>query len=74
MILLIKNLLREEKYTIEGAKKILDDPGELKNIAQRNLSKNNGNGSIIPITPEKRDMKKDLEDLRNFLVDLRSKI
>jgi DNA-binding transcriptional MerR regulator len=74
MILLIKNLLREEKYTIEGAKKILDDPGELKNIAQRNLSKNNGNGSIAPIPPEKRDMKKDLEDLRNFLVDLRSKI
>ena len=30
MILLIKNLLREEKYTIEGAKKILSDPGEIK--------------------------------------------
>jgi len=74
MILLIKNLLREEKYTIEGAKKILDDPTELKNLSKRDLSKNNGNGAMKPMPAEKRDMKKDLEDLRNFLVDLRSKI
>jgi DNA-binding transcriptional MerR regulator len=74
MILLIKNLLREEKYTIEGAKKILDDPDELKNLSVKNISKNNGNGSVTTIHAEKRDMKKDLEELRNFLVDLRSKI
>ena len=45
MILLIKNLLREEKYTIEGAKKILSDPGEIKNIAE--ISKSNGNDAPI---------------------------
>jgi DNA-binding transcriptional MerR regulator len=76
MILLIKKLLREEKYTIEGAKKILSDPTELKNIALNNSSKNNGNSSttIREIQIENRDIKKDLEELRNFLVDLRSKI
>ena len=73
MILLIKNLLREEKYTIEGAKKILSDPGELKNIAENHSSKNNNSQPII-IPQDKREIKKDLEELRNFLVDLRSKI
>ncbi|MCB9205722.1 MAG: MerR family transcriptional regulator [Ignavibacteriales bacterium] len=73
MILLIKKLLREEKYTIEGAKKILGDPTELKNISENN-SKNNGSSNQIIETQENRDIKKDLEELRNFLVDLRSKI
>ncbi len=76
MILLIKKLLREEKYTIEGAKKILSDPVELKNVAVNNASNNNEN--FTPVAKEKpidnRDIKKDLEELRNFLVDLRSKI
>ena len=74
MILLIKNLLREEKYTIEGAKKILSDPTELKNVSE--VSKSNGNNNNIaePLVIDKRDIKMDLEDLRNFLVDLRSKI
>lgn len=74
MILLIKNLLREEKYTIEGAKKILSDPAELKNIAP--ISKSNGNDSSVlePAKVDNRDIKKDLEELKNFLVDLRSKI
>ncbi|MCW8850692.1 MAG: MerR family transcriptional regulator [Melioribacteraceae bacterium] len=74
MILLIKNLLREEKYTIEGAKKILSDPSELKNISE--VSKSNGKNTEIsePKIIDNRDIQKDLEDLRNFLVDLRSKI
>ncbi len=74
MILLIKNLLREEKYTIEGAKKILSDPTELKNIAP--ISKSNGNDTSVlgPTKVDNRDIKKDLEELKNFLVDLRSKI
>ncbi|MBK7106625.1 MAG: MerR family transcriptional regulator [Ignavibacteriae bacterium] len=75
MILLIKHLLREEKYTIEGAKKILSDPNELNKISSENR-----NTSIQKVaTPEQnfqeqRDIKRDLEDLKNFLVDLRSKI
>ncbi len=74
MILLIKRLLRQEKYTIEGAKKILSNPTELKSLlAKKDLDETstkisaygNGNSSNI---------KRDLEELRNFLVDLRSKI
>ena len=74
MILLIKNLLREEKYTIEGAKKILSDPTELKNMST--ISKSNGNSSAVveSVKIDNRDIKKDLEELKNFLVDLRSKI
>ncbi|MBK8946408.1 MAG: MerR family transcriptional regulator [Ignavibacteriae bacterium] len=75
MILLIKHLLREEKYTIEGAKKILSDPSELNKISTE--SKNNSNQNTVPqevVIQEQRDIKRDLEDLKNFLVDLRSKI
>ena len=74
MILLIKNLLREEKYTIEGAKKILSNPTELKNITSS--SRTNPINQTLSAQPpiEKRNIKRDLEELRNFLVDLRSKI
>ncbi len=73
MILLIKNLLREEKYTIEGAKKILSDPVELKNISSKKLVPQTH--SPEPKTSvQSRDLKRDLAELRNFLVDLRSKI
>lgn len=74
MILLIKNLLREEKYTIEGAKKILSDPTELKNLASAAKPKKESAQSAPTSQDEKPDIKKDLEELRNFLVDLRSKI
>jgi len=74
MILLIKNLLREEKYTIEGAKKILSDPTELKNLSSSAKPKNETITANKISPDEKRDIKKDLEELRNFLVDLRSKI
>jgi len=74
MILLIKRLLRKEKYTIEGAKKILSNPTELKSLlAKKDLDETStkistyGNGNSTNI-------KRDLEELRNFLVDLRSKI
>ncbi|MFZ1291704.1 MAG: MerR family transcriptional regulator [Melioribacteraceae bacterium] len=75
MILLIKHLLREEKYTIEGAKKILSDPNELNKVSTEN--KNNTTQKVISQEinfQEQRDIKRDLEDLKNFLVDLRSKI
>ena len=63
LILQIKRLLREEKYTIEGAKKILSDlilePG--LQITQ-NESESNKQKIISP-----RPLKKDLEELKNFL-------
>ena len=74
MILLIKQLLREEKYTIEGAKKILSDPTELKNISASSKPKKEIKEPVQSETIEARDLKNDLEELRNFLVDLRTKI
>jgi len=63
LILQIKRLLREEKYTIEGAKKILSDlilePG-LQTTP--NDSESNKQKIISP-----RPLKKDLEELKNFL-------
>lgn len=74
MILLIKKLLREEKYTIEGAKKILSDPTELKNVSAGNRSAHETSPVDVKEPVESRDLKRDLEELRNFLVDLRAKI
>ena len=74
MILLIKKLLREEKYTIEGAKKILSDPTEIKNISQVNKSQVISKLVEKQITNESRDLKRDLIELKNFLIDLREKI
>lgn len=74
MIILIKKLLREEKYTIEGAKKILSDPAELKNISASSKSKIEPHPTSTISANNTPNIKKDLEELRNFLVDLRSKI
>jgi DNA-binding transcriptional MerR regulator len=69
LILKIKKLLREEKYTIDGAKKILTDGLITEPAKQSEVT-------AINIEPQKesRDVKKDFEDIRKFLVDLRSKI
>ena len=71
MIEVIKKLLREKKFTIEGAKKILSDPAELKSILATNGTENN---SVSINSTDPKDIKADLVELRNFLVDLRSKI
>ena len=71
MIELIKKLLREKKFTIEGAKKILSNPAELKSILATNGTENN---TVAIKSTDPKDIKADLVELRNFLVDLRSKI
>ncbi len=65
LILQIKKLLREEKYTIEGAKKILADFSI------------EPSASIVPDTKVEeivhqnpRSLKKDLEEIKNFLMQL----
>ncbi|MBI5808509.1 MAG: MerR family transcriptional regulator [Ignavibacteriales bacterium] len=63
LILQIKRLLREEKYTIEGAKKILSDLVLEPNL-QNTTSESESNKQKI-ISP--RPLKKDLEELKNFL-------
>ncbi len=72
LILKIKELLREEKYTIEGAKKILED-GNSEPVQVNTVE----SPKIDPpkkTSEEKRFIKKDLEDIRDFLVDLRNKL
>ena len=61
LILQIKRLLREEKYTIEGAKKILTDfdPNVLMTSSHENVDTQK---STAP-----RSLKKDLEEVKAFL-------
>lgn len=61
LILQIKRLLREEKYTIEGAKKILSDfdPNILTVTTQDSVEKSK--------IAAPRSLKKDLEEIKTFL-------
>lgn len=68
LILQIKKLLRDEKYTIEGAKKNL-----LDNIIDPSTQVDNGqtqSEKIIVQSP--RSIKKDLEEIKTFLNNLHS--
>lgn len=69
LILQIKRLLREEKYTIEGAKQILVDLQFETPI----INSNEPNTSNLKIVSH-RSVKKDLEEIRNFLLYLNSAI
>jgi DNA-binding transcriptional MerR regulator len=78
IILHIKSLLRDKKYTIEGAKKILvnfkPEPTIVKMEPEQLLVNEN-----ISITPneakkEKPSIKKDLEDVKLFLEYLLAKL
>jgi DNA-binding transcriptional MerR regulator len=67
LILKIKKLLRDEKYTIEGAKKILNnvDVDKIKIPKQNNKQEQKQTN---------RSLKKDLEEIRKFLLDLRDQL
>jgi len=62
LILQIKRLLREEKYTIEGAKKILTDI-DLNTLVAPPVQ--DQSEKVKPISP--RSVKKDLEEIKTFL-------
>ncbi len=73
LILDIKTLLREKKYTIEGAKNILDDRGAISTPSKRQSPK--GDKKVPPTSlPKKNSVEVDLMEIRNFLVDLKSKL
>jgi DNA-binding transcriptional MerR regulator len=74
IILQIKNLLRDKKYTIEGAKKILASylPDKNNNEEEPTLFENNSSGSGSK--KERHSLKKDLEDIKNLLVSIQSKL
>lgn len=68
LILQIKKLLRDEKYTIEGAKKNL-----LDNIIDPSTQVDNGQTQSEKITVQSpRSIKKDLEEIKTFLRNLHS--
>ncbi|MGK9475923.1 MerR family transcriptional regulator [Melioribacter sp. OK-6-Me] len=69
LILEIKKLLREEKYTIEGAKKILS--GLNKSHEKDNFAVQN---DAVTDTHEKRELKEDLETIKKFLIELKEKL
>jgi DNA-binding transcriptional MerR regulator len=85
LILLIKKLLKEEKYTIEGAKKILknfnvtdeDEKGDMKVVdanKQRanelSLFDSSREGDAIAVEESEEKMAADLKEIRKFLEEL----
>jgi DNA-binding transcriptional MerR regulator len=74
IILQIKSLLRDKKYTIEGAKKILADftPEKLPGEVEPSLFENSS--TISSARKEKPSLKKDLEQIKNFLETIHSKL
>ena len=76
VILQIKNLLRDKKYTIEGAKKILEEYSTDKNsdseieptLFDTNTSSNSTGKK------EKPSLKKDLEEIKDVLEFISSKL
>lgn len=75
LILHIKNLLRERKYTIEGAKKILENytPDKVLQVTETE-KKSAEETEIVPIKKEKSSLKKDLEEIKSILELLVSKL
>lgn len=72
LILQIKKLLREEKYTIEGAKKVLEDFQSDSSVL---LMEEDIPKKIHEPEPEKNSapsLKKDLEEIKNILLQLKA--
>lgn len=65
LILEIKKLLRDQKYTIEGAKKILAG----MNFNTEQISKTESNFTNYEHS-EPKSLKKDLEEIKQFLIQL----
>jgi len=75
MILYIKKLLREERYTIEGAKQVLltyvpdTDTGEQLELLAAAAEPETMSQSVQPKTTENR-LRNDMIDVKKFLEDL----
>ncbi|MCF8266202.1 MAG: MerR family transcriptional regulator [Ignavibacteriales bacterium] len=78
LIIKIKKLLRDEKYTIEGAKKILlENLEEIEQIGDLFQAENIV--EVIPPAPVENippevSILKDLEEIKKFLLDLKGKL
>lgn len=75
LILHIKNLLRERKYTIEGAKKILENytPDKVLQLNEPE-SEDSDEAEPILVKKEKSVIKKDLEEIKSILELLVAKL
>jgi DNA-binding transcriptional MerR regulator len=73
-ILLIKNLLKEKKYTIEGAKNILADDRFIKELQQEEIDFGDQNNDAAKLSGKKNkpSLKKDLEDIKSVLENIKS--
>jgi len=78
VILHIKSLLRDKKYTIEGAKKILlnskSDPVIIKEDVEHFVENENFEVIQSDNRKERTSIKKDLEDVKIFLEYILSKL
>jgi len=67
LILHIKTLLREKKYTIEGAKKILEDYSPEQGVIITEQDAGEKEESYTETKKEKPSLKKDLEEIKSIL-------
>ncbi len=77
LILHIKELLREKKYTIEGAKKILENyiPEDSSPVVETDVKTFEISAAAQEIVKkDKVSLKKDLEDIKSFLEILIAKL
>jgi DNA-binding transcriptional MerR regulator len=75
VILQIKNLLRDKKYTIEGAKKILENYSpDHDGSSESEPTLFDSNTSSNSIGKEKPSLKKDLEEIKGVLEFISSKL
>lgn len=74
LILEIKILLRDKKYTIEGAKNILSEGKSVASIIPTKAPLKNDTKIFMPHLSKKESIEVDLMEIRNFLLDLKSKL
>ena len=76
LILYIKELLREKKYTIEGAKKILEDYEQEKKpvIEVKEKKAQIESDMIVEVEKNIPSLKEDLEEIKDFLKHLLTKL
>lgn len=74
LILYIKQLLREKKYTIEGAKKILEDYSGEPNNEMKFETHNEEEPAVKEVKSRRALTKKDLEEIKGILELLLKKL
>ena len=67
LILHIKTLLREQKYTIEGAKRILEDYSPDQDLVISEQASGEKEEGFSESKKEKPSLKKDLEEIKSIL-------